>query len=424
MAVAVAIRVFGGHPFPDYDATFALLWGDDLAHGHAPNYDIPFRPAGHPLLTLLTTVAAPLGREGAAEVVRWAALLGAGFFVAAAFRAGQALSGTAAGVVAALLLATRTPVWGFSLLSYLDLLAAAFVVYAVALEARRSRCGPPVFALLALAGLLRPEVWLFAGAYWLWCGCRIRLVPWAALAPLVWVAFDLVTSQTLLGSLFAGQEAPTAPSSGGKGIVEAPEAFARFVGGFVRPPEAVAAAVAVGLGLWWRERRIWLPLALFALNAVAFFLVATRNGPLEQRYLLFGAGIALVLAGFAITRPKLGLVLALACIAYAPVDIGRIRDLHGQVESVTAAFGDLRDEIDAGAAACIRRGGLQLADVRLRPFVAYWEDVAEERIGTEPAPTQLVATNAVTRELTSRSLPTGSESGRGGWRLDGDCARR
>ena len=26
-----------------------------------------------------------------------------------------------------------------------------------------------MFALLALAGLLRPDAWVLSGAYWLWC---------------------------------------------------------------------------------------------------------------------------------------------------------------------------------------------------------------------------------------------------------------
>lgn len=442
MVVAVAIRLFGGQPLPDYDATFALIWGEGLAHGVAPDYSAPFRPAGHPLVTLLATIGAPLGRDGAAELLRWAALLGAGSCTAAVFRAGQALFGTLAGAIAALLLATRTPVWGFSLLSYLDLLAAACVLYAVALEARQPRRGTPVFVLLALAGLLRPEVWLFALVYWLWCGRVARQAPLALLGPGVWMAFDLVTSQTVLGSLFAApQGAPSLPSSGGTGIAAAPEAFARYVGGFTRPPEAVAAAVAIGFGLWMRNRRIWLPLALLALNAAAFFLVAFRNGPLEQRYLVFGSAAALVLAGWAIagsrTDPRaapdrrapraarpVAIVLALACAAYAPIDIDRLRDLHGQVETSTAAHSELRDLIGEAGAACIRASGLQLPDVRLRPSIAYWEDIPLDRIGTDPAPTQLSATTAVTRDLTSRSLPTGPGSAAGGWRLDGICARR
>ena len=39
-------------------------------------------------------------------------------------------------------------------------------------RSRRARraAAVPVMALLAVAGLLRPEAWVLAGAYWLWCG--------------------------------------------------------------------------------------------------------------------------------------------------------------------------------------------------------------------------------------------------------------
>jgi hypothetical protein len=37
----------------------------------------------------------------------------------------------------------------------------AFVVWAAVLEARRPRRGTAVLVLLGLAGLLRPEAWLF-----------------------------------------------------------------------------------------------------------------------------------------------------------------------------------------------------------------------------------------------------------------------
>ena len=36
-------------------------------------------------------------------------------------------------------------------------------------RAGRAAPGAPVLALLALAGLLRPEAWVFSGLYWLYC---------------------------------------------------------------------------------------------------------------------------------------------------------------------------------------------------------------------------------------------------------------
>jgi hypothetical protein len=56
VAVALAIGLVGGHSLPDYDATFALIWARDIAHGSAPDYTLPFRPAGHPLTTLVALI--------------------------------------------------------------------------------------------------------------------------------------------------------------------------------------------------------------------------------------------------------------------------------------------------------------------------------------------------------------------------------
>ena len=69
--------------------------------------------------------------------------------------------------------------------AYVDVPFLALVLWAAALEARAPRRGLPVMATLAVAGLLRPEAWVLAGAYWLWCGWRrLDLLALAAAAPL------------------------------------------------------------------------------------------------------------------------------------------------------------------------------------------------------------------------------------------------
>ena len=66
------------------------------------------------------------------------------------------------------------------------------VLGAAVLELGRPRRGWPVLALLGLAGLLRPEAWLLAVAYWLWLvpgTPRPSLVRYALLvaaAPVLW----------------------------------------------------------------------------------------------------------------------------------------------------------------------------------------------------------------------------------------------
>ena len=62
---------------------------------------------------------------------------------------------------------TRAPFLSNGLRAYVDLPYIALCLGALLVEAKRPRAGWPVLALLVLAGLLRPEAWLFAVAYWL-----------------------------------------------------------------------------------------------------------------------------------------------------------------------------------------------------------------------------------------------------------------
>jgi hypothetical protein len=468
VGVAVAIRLVGGHSFPDYDATFALIWGREIVHGVAPDYKLPFRPAGHPLTTLVGVVGSPLGRDGAAELLRWVALLGAGAFVASVFRFGQALFGTLAGALAAFLLFTRSPAWGYSLLGFMDVWAATFVVWAALLEAHRPRRGAPVFVLLALAGLIRPEVWLFVAAYWVWIAIgslsrALKLLPLAALGPLAWIAWDLVTSQTFLGSVATAEGVPVATSAAGNGLSRAPDALVRYLGGFARPPEVIAAAVGAALVALSDWRRGVLPAVLLVLNLFTFVVVAARGGPLEQRYLLVASAMGLVFAGYAIAQIApdgrsaaearagaaaslharglriVAAVLAVACIVYAPIDVRRIADLRAQVRVADAVDSELRDVVRSAAAKCGLRGHVHIPDVRLRPFIAYWAGVPLERIDTAPGGTaSLRPRDTVAEQLVSRSLPEHTErkplpdqppdpavlASSRGWSLTGTCARQ
>jgi hypothetical protein len=453
VAVALAIGLIGGHELPDYDATFALIWGHDIAHGVVPDYTLPFRPAGHPLTTFVALAGQPLGRDGAAEFLRWVALLGAGAFVASVFRLGQTLFGTLAGAVAAVLLATRSPLWGFAELAFMDAWAAAFVLWAGVLEIRSPRRGAAVFVLLGAAGLLRPEVWLFAAAYWLWIAIdsrrrALRLIPLAVLGPLLWIAWDLITTGGFLSSVGTAEGLPVATSSGGHGLGRAPDAIVRYIGGFGRPP-AVIAALAGALLIWRADwRRAVVPAALFALNLAVFAIVAERNGPIEQRYLLVASAVVLVFAGHAVAQawprsgasgPELdarlrtparagGIVLALACVAYAPVDVGRLIDVRDQVRVSDRVYSDLRDVVQAPATRCTLSDHVHVDDVRLRPFVAYWGAIEEDRVDTGPGGSgTLVALDPVARELSSRSLPGNPDAQPTSpplWRLEGPCARQ
>ena len=78
------------------------------------------------------------------------------------------------GAVAAAILLTRAPFLSNGLRAYIDLPYIALCLAALTVEAKRPRAGWPVLALLVPAGLLRPEAWLFAGAYWLYLALDSR----------------------------------------------------------------------------------------------------------------------------------------------------------------------------------------------------------------------------------------------------------
>ena len=84
------------------------------------------------------------------------------------YRLGAQWFGRAAGALAALILLTRVPILSYGVRAYVDVPYLLLVLAALLVESRRPRAGAPVLALLALAGLLRPEAWAFSGLYWLY----------------------------------------------------------------------------------------------------------------------------------------------------------------------------------------------------------------------------------------------------------------
>jgi len=93
------------------------------------------------------------------------------------------------GVIAALLLLSRFFIENLAAQGYLDISYLALIIWAIALEVERPRRGTLVFVLLAAAGLLRPDAWVMAGFYWLWCSwradnrTRLKFLALAAIGP-------------------------------------------------------------------------------------------------------------------------------------------------------------------------------------------------------------------------------------------------
>jgi hypothetical protein len=337
-AGAVVLWVAAGVGFANYDTLYALAWGGQLARGETPQYGIPIAPTPHPLVEVLGVVLSPLP-AGAIEDVTVAlgflALSACGWVL---YRLGSLWFGRAAGALAALILLTRVPVLSYGVRAYVDIPYLLLVLCAVLVEARRHRpgtdgtsgrpAGAPVLALLALAGLLRPEAWVFSGLYWLylmnWTPRTVRayvrtrgrarsepaatktprptrrriagLTLLAAAAPLVWIASDwLVTGHPLWSLTNTRHTAETLDRI--TGIANVPEYIPRRIGEILGPPVLVGAALGGVMSLWLLPRRARLGAVVGVVAVLVFAAFATAGLPINTRYAFLAAAILCVFCG-------------------------------------------------------------------------------------------------------------------------------
>jgi hypothetical protein len=392
-AVALLILAWFGHAFLNYDTFYALVWGDDLAHGRAPQYDVPVAPTPHPLATAAGMLASLFGDAGEG-VMLGLVLFAIGWLVVGIYRLGRESFAWPVGVLAAAIVATRVPPLNFGIRGYVDLPAMAFVVWAAVLEVRRPRRGWPVLALLGLAGLLRPEAWLFIAAYWLWLfparawGERVWLALLAAAAPGIWMVSDLLVTGDALWSLHGTHELagrldrPT-------GLDDALRLGPRRLGEIVRLPELIAAVVGFAAALVWMRRRALVPAALLVLNGLAFGVLAVAGLPLLGRYLfLAGAMLSLFAAvavfGWTALGPERarvrgpwrigGLVVLAAILVFLPNQVDRLDTLHDDIAARQRVDSDLHKLVTSpeGRFALEFCGTLYVPNHRPVPQLAYW----------------------------------------------------
>jgi len=320
----VLLRLLAGVGFANYDTLYALVWGQQLAGGHTPQYAIPVAPTPHPLVEGLGFVLAPLGAAGMERVT-----VALGFLALAAcgwvlYRLGSLWFGRLAGALAAALFLTRVPVLSYGVRAYVDLPYLLLVLLAVLIAVPRPgrpRGGSPaaVLALLALAGLLRPEAWAFSGLYWLYLAvvahraahgrpapaplpaalspaALARLAALAALAPLLWMLGDLLVTGDLLWSL-RNTRNTALELARETGIAKAPLYIPRRIGEILRPSVLAGAALGGVLGLLWLRARA-LAGVLVGVVAVAVFAAFAAAGlPINTRYAFLAAAILCVFCG-------------------------------------------------------------------------------------------------------------------------------
>src|SRR3954453_14415986 len=410
LIVAVAVFAFFGHAFLNYDSFYALVWGNDLAHGRTPQYDAPAAPTPQPLANLIGLVLSPLGdtaRETAFLVI---VLIAVGLLVVGMFRLGQELFSTAVGVLAALIVATRVPLLNYGIRGYVDLMMLALVVWAAVLEARRPRRGAAVMVLLGLAGLLRPEIWLFAAVYWLWCfpalerDGRIKLAALAAAAPVLWLLSDWAITGDPLWSLNGTTD--LAAELGRKtGLGNVPKLMPRRLGEIVRLEYLVASLIGLAAGLALMRRKTLLPLAIAVLNGIAFVVFGIAGLSLLGRYLFLASTMIALFAALAAlgwtALPKGtkyrrrwaagGAVLIAGFLVLTPWQVGRLTDLRTDIADRARAAAALPRIAPAPAAAHLHRRAAQPAVARAakacRPlYVPNHRPVPDLALWTETRP--------------------------------------
>ncbi len=380
---AGALGVWLAFPtYPGYDAQYGLLWGSELLGGTTPGVDDYRAPTEHPLLLAVGVLLTPLGADASARVLVGGCIAGLVALIVAIHRLGCRAAGPLGGLVAAALLASRLNFGLLAAIGYLDVPYCALIAWAAALEAERPRRGGAVWALLALAGLLRPEAWLLAAAYAVWMRRGPRTWAAAAVAPVVWCATDLALTGDPLFSIHhtdalaqeLGRERP---------LVELPWLMSVLLVEIVKPP--VLLAGLAGAILAWRLRRGTLAVAgaLVVLTCASYLLIAGGGLAIVYRYLLVAALGVIVLAAFALAgwttlppgsaarrRWAAAATFALAAgTAYTALHVhpasvvAQLRERHAQRADLVAT---LRDPVVTRARAC---GPLTVPNHKLIPEV-------------------------------------------------------
>jgi hypothetical protein len=408
-AIGAAVWLVFGHGFVQYDTFYALDWGHQIVHGQTPDSSAPLAPTPHPLATGLGVILAPFG-DGAAAITLAISFFAIGAVAYLLFRLGQEWFNPWAGLTAAAIMLTREPLLSVGVRAYIDIAYLAFVLWALLVETRRPQAGMPVVVLLVFAGLLRPEAWLLSIAYllylgldrdpgrdgWLGIGRRrgqergelIRLVAVAALAPVLWALYDLITTGDPLHS-FTGTRDTVETLSRETGIADAIAKGPFRLGEILREPGLFGAALGLVFSLIYlpRRRGILLGATALAVSLIAFGILAAAGLAVITRYLLLPAAIASVFCGAALfgwlelKRNDAGrsgwLALAalfvLGTIVFIPSQADRISSLHGSIAAQERILDDLHDLTEDGRfeSAC---APVTVPNHRPIPFLALWLD--------------------------------------------------
>ena len=394
--------------FPNYDTIYALVWGRELAHGVSPDYGAALPPTPHPLADLLGVVTTPIG-DGTITVTMIVAYLSLGLVGYLVYRLGSLWFDRPIGAVAAAIVLTRAPFLSNGLRAYVDLPYIALVLGALVIESKKPRAGWPVLTLLAFAGLLRPEAWGFAIAYWLWlaldyrgglCWRRERsprelsgLAALALAAPIIWALFDWITAGSPTYS-FTGTKETVDTLARHTGPVDLVLWGPRALGEVMQWPGMVGALGGLVLGFAFLRRRSTLGLVAIILALGAFALLAAAGLAIIARYTMLGGAILAIFVAVGLLGWRLldaghpwrrrwqvfAGVVALMFVLWLPNQWDLDSTVHSDLADQGTIERDLSDLADSGAFAEPLCGPVAVPNHRAIPRLAFNLDVKPTRI--------------------------------------------
>jgi hypothetical protein len=404
-AVAALLLLVFPLGFPNYDTIYALVWGRELADGLSPDRGAALPPTPHPLAELFGLVTTPLG-GGAIDLTMVVAYVSLGLVGYLVYRLGSLWFDRPIGAVAALIVLTRAPYLSNGLRAYVDLPYIALVLAALVIETRRPRAGWPVLALLALAGLLRPEAWLFSFAYLAYLALgpgqsdpdradeetervpleradtqkrdlirsrfvRARgtlsvppagLVALALAGPILWALFDWITAGSPTYS-FTGTRETVETLERQTGPVDLVLYGPRRLGEVLQWPGMVGAAGGVLLGLAFLRRRSEIGVVAAVLALGAFAVLACAGLAIIPRYTMLAAAILAIFVALALLGWRLlerghpwrrawqafAAVVALMFVIWGPNQYDLVSRVDTDLTNQSEIESDLGDLADSGA---------------------------------------------------------------------------
>jgi hypothetical protein len=373
-AVAALLLLVFPVGFPNYDTIYALVWGRELADGLSPDRGAALPPTPHPLAELFGLATAPFG-SGAIDLTMVVAYASLGLVAYLVYRLGSLWFDRPIGAVAALIVLTRAPYLSNGLRAYVDLPYIALVLAALAIETKRPRAGWPVLALLALAGLLRPEAWLFSFAYLAYLvldfgqlhrGQRrtsgATLIALTVAAPVLWALYDWITSGSPTYS-FTGTRETVETLGRHTGPVDLVLYGPRALGEVMQWPGMIGALGGVVLGFLFLRRRSEVGIAAGLLALGAFALLACSGLAIIARYTMLAGAVlaifvALALLGWRLLEPghpgrrawqALAAVVALMFVAWGPNQYDLLSRVDTDLTNQGRIESDLSDLADSGA---------------------------------------------------------------------------